>query len=69
MLVLSRKKNEALVMTIPAGTLITEDLAIRVMITEIRTCGMIRMGTEAPRFVRISRERAAKRSLQTQKDG
>ena len=55
MLVLSRKKGESIKVTIPEGTLITEDMEIDLMVVDIRG-DKVRLGLEAPQVVRLLRE-------------
>ena len=55
MLVLSRKKSESIKVTIPAGTLITADLEIDLMVVDVRG-DKVRLGLTAPKVVRLLRE-------------
>lgn len=54
MLVLGRKVDEALVMTIPAGTVIPDGFEIRVAPIDLRGRN-VRMGIAAPQNVRVLR--------------
>lgn len=58
MLVLSRKQDEALVLSIPAGTIIPEGFSIRVIRGRQRS-DLVQIGIEAPKVVRVLREELA----------
>lgn len=56
MLVLSRKKNEALVFVVKSPTEGHPDVEIRIMVTEVSRQGVARIGVEADQSVIIYRE-------------
>jgi carbon storage regulator CsrA len=56
MLVLSRRKNEALVLVIKSPTEGHPDVEIRVMVTEVSRQGVVRLGFDADKSVVIWRE-------------
>lgn len=60
MLVLSRKVDEAVVLSIPAGTVIPDGFAIRVIRGRQRS-ELVNIGIDAPRVVKILREELEER--------
>ena len=57
MLVLSRRLNEALEMTIPAGTVFNKEAKITVRV--VKAGKQIKIGVEAPKSVRVLRDELA----------
>jgi len=55
MLTLGRKLHETVEMSIPAGTVITEEMTIKVMVVKVGR-GQIKLGIDAPRCFKILRE-------------
>ncbi len=55
MLVLSRQRDESIIITIPAGTAIDNDTNIKVTVVDIRR-DKVRAGIEAPRGFPVHRE-------------